>query len=266
MRPRFDGAVVGDRDLVVRRQIARHARRPEQLAVEAPLHERVHVAEELQRLPLRALRRRHELGQRFGIVGGDVRVSQRRAERARMRPRATTRPRPSRASSPSRRRASHGGSSSARPPSRSHSRRAANGPPTAGDRDGRPSAHAATNLTIGRAHYRLAQLPIEPIQRRFKRTSLRSSRFEGGARHDGAEDAPDSASRPCCCHWPSVPHTRFVAGRASSRAAITRTKSCVSAASRCPCRRVFRSGATSSDFGRVVPGVVEESRDRGVDV
>jgi hypothetical protein len=55
--------VVRDRDLVVGRQLARHARRPQQLAVEAPLNEGVHIAKELQRLPLGPLRRRHELGQ-----------------------------------------------------------------------------------------------------------------------------------------------------------------------------------------------------------
>jgi hypothetical protein len=79
-------AVVGDRNVVVGRQLARHAGRPQQLAIEPPLDERMQVAEKLQRLPLGSLRRRDELRERFGIIGGYVRMGQRCAECRGVRP------------------------------------------------------------------------------------------------------------------------------------------------------------------------------------
>ena len=84
--PRVRRAVVRDRDLAVRIERAGHARGPEQLAVEPAMRERVQVAEKLQRLPVALLRRGDELGQRLGVVGGEIGMSQRRAERTRMGP------------------------------------------------------------------------------------------------------------------------------------------------------------------------------------
>src|SRR6185503_13536569 len=72
-------AVIRDRNLVATAECARHAGRPQQLAPEPAMDEGVHVAEELQRLPRAVLRWRHELRERFGVIGGDVRMGERRA-------------------------------------------------------------------------------------------------------------------------------------------------------------------------------------------
>ena len=78
-------AVVRDRDLGVAAEHAGHARDPEQLVAELPIDELVDVAEVLLEFPGPVERRCHELDQGFRVVGRDVRMGQRRAERARMR-------------------------------------------------------------------------------------------------------------------------------------------------------------------------------------
>ena len=70
--------------LVVAFDVARHAGRPEPFAVQVAVDELVQVQQVLQQLPARAEGRRHQLDQRFGVIGGDVLVGQRRAQRGRM--------------------------------------------------------------------------------------------------------------------------------------------------------------------------------------
>ena len=78
-------AVAGDRDLGVVLDPAGHAGRPEQFLAQLAVDELVDVAEVLLQFPGARERRRHELDQGFRVVGRDVRVGQRRAERRRMR-------------------------------------------------------------------------------------------------------------------------------------------------------------------------------------
>ena len=80
------GAVVGNRDVAIVAHRAGHTHGPQQFLVGNLLAgELVHVDEKLQHFPGVALRRRHELEQRFGIVGGDPGVGQRRAQGLRVR-------------------------------------------------------------------------------------------------------------------------------------------------------------------------------------
>jgi hypothetical protein len=83
--PDVGGPVARDRDLGIAAQHAGHARDPEQLVAEVAVDELVDVAEVLRQLPGLGEGRRDELDQRLGIVGGDVRVRQRRAKRRRVR-------------------------------------------------------------------------------------------------------------------------------------------------------------------------------------
>jgi hypothetical protein len=64
---------------------ARHRRRPQQLIAQVRIDELMQVAQVLQQFLVVVEGRRDQLDQRFGIVGGDVRIGQRRAQRARMR-------------------------------------------------------------------------------------------------------------------------------------------------------------------------------------
>src|SRR5579859_4875746 len=64
---------------------ARHAGRPQQFIAQMTVDELVYVAKILQQLPALEERRSHELDQRFGKVGGDVVVGERRAQSGRMR-------------------------------------------------------------------------------------------------------------------------------------------------------------------------------------
>ena len=64
---------------------ARHRRRPQQLLAQVRIDELVQVAQVLQQFLVVVEGRRDQLGQRFRIVGGDVRIGQRRAQRARVR-------------------------------------------------------------------------------------------------------------------------------------------------------------------------------------
>ena len=73
-------AVLGDRDALLALDGARHAGRPEQLVVQVAVDELVQVAEVLQQLPGVRERRRDQLDQRLGVVGGDVLVGQGRPE------------------------------------------------------------------------------------------------------------------------------------------------------------------------------------------
>ena len=56
---------------------------PQQLVAQVLVDELVQVEQVLQQLPARAERRRDQLDQRLGIVGGDVLVGERRTQRAR---------------------------------------------------------------------------------------------------------------------------------------------------------------------------------------
>ena len=76
--------VFGDRDALVALDRARHAGRPEQLVAQVPIDELVQVAEVLGQFPGLGKGRRHQLDQRLGIVGRDVLVGQRRAQRLRV--------------------------------------------------------------------------------------------------------------------------------------------------------------------------------------
>ena len=78
-------AVAGNRDLAVVLDPAGHAGRPQHLVAELAVDELVDVAEVLLELPGTRERRRDELDQGFRVVGRDVRVGQRRAERSRVR-------------------------------------------------------------------------------------------------------------------------------------------------------------------------------------
>ena len=78
-------AVLGDRNAGVAVDDRRHRRRPQQLIAEVLVDELVQVEQVLQQLPGSAEGRRDQLDQRLGIVGGDVLVGERRAQRARMR-------------------------------------------------------------------------------------------------------------------------------------------------------------------------------------
>ena len=82
---------------------ARHAGRPQQLVVQVPVDELMDVAQILQQFPGLAERRGDQLDQRFGKIGGDVLVGERRAQRGRVRSLLRFRPRATRAATPSRR-------------------------------------------------------------------------------------------------------------------------------------------------------------------
>ncbi len=86
----LDATLVGiaetrDRHLLLPAHDAGHRGCPKQLILQVCVHELVQVAEVLQQLLIVVEGRRDQLDQRFGIVGGDVRIGQRRAERMRMR-------------------------------------------------------------------------------------------------------------------------------------------------------------------------------------
>ena len=74
--------IFGDRDTGLAGENARHARRPQQLSADARLHEAVNLVQERQGRFCSSQRRGNEFQQRFGIIGGDERMSQRRAKRA----------------------------------------------------------------------------------------------------------------------------------------------------------------------------------------
>ena len=97
-------------------------------------------------------------------------------------------------------------------------------------------------------------------------TKLRSPLYEEVLVPMAPKTLRDSRSRPCCCCWPSLPRTRFAAGRASSRAAITRTKSCGFAASPRRCRRGSRSAAYVSRLRARLSRRRGRGRDRRVDL
>ncbi len=78
-------AVSRERYVRVSRQTARHARAPEQLVAELLVDKLVYVADDLQRLPGAAERRRDELEQRLGKIGRDEAIGQRGAEACRVR-------------------------------------------------------------------------------------------------------------------------------------------------------------------------------------
>ena len=78
-------AVLRDRDARVAIDRARHLGGPQQLVAEVLVDELVQVEQVLQQLPGRAESRRDQLDQRFGIIGGDVLVRERRAEARGMR-------------------------------------------------------------------------------------------------------------------------------------------------------------------------------------
>ncbi|MCY1293713.1 hypothetical protein D9M70_429810 [compost metagenome] len=74
------GAVVRDGDVFLRRQAAGHGRAPEQFVAELVQGEAVDLLQVRQGLRRIDLGRRDELQQRFGIVRGDLRMGQRRAQ------------------------------------------------------------------------------------------------------------------------------------------------------------------------------------------
>src|SRR5690606_644349 len=78
-------SVASDRNALLAFEYAGHARGPQQLRAEMAVDELMQIAQILQQLPGLGKRGRDELDQRFGIVGRDVLVSQRRTERRRMR-------------------------------------------------------------------------------------------------------------------------------------------------------------------------------------
>src|SRR5581483_10610225 len=82
--PDVRAAVVGDRDVFVTRDRARHAGRPQQLAAQVAVDELVQVEKVLQQLPRGREGGGDELDQSLGIVGRDVLAGQRRAERVRV--------------------------------------------------------------------------------------------------------------------------------------------------------------------------------------
>ena len=73
-------AVLGDRDALVALDGAGHAGRPQQLVADVAVDELVQVAEVLGQLPGLGERRRDQLDQRLGVVGGQVLVAERRAQ------------------------------------------------------------------------------------------------------------------------------------------------------------------------------------------
>ncbi len=78
-------AVIGDRDLVVGRQQARHRVVPQHLVAERCIDVAMQIVEALERERGVALGGRDQFDQRFGIVGRQRRMRERRTERARMR-------------------------------------------------------------------------------------------------------------------------------------------------------------------------------------
>ena len=78
--PDVRAAVLRQRDVLVALDGARHAGRPQQLLAQVAVDELVQVEQILQQLPALRERRRHQLDQRLGIVGGDVLVGERGAE------------------------------------------------------------------------------------------------------------------------------------------------------------------------------------------
>jgi hypothetical protein len=78
-------AVLRDRDAFVPLDGARHAGRPEQFLIHALVHEAVQVAEVLEEFPALGKGWRDQLDQRFGVVGRDVLVGERRPQRLRVR-------------------------------------------------------------------------------------------------------------------------------------------------------------------------------------
>ena len=73
-------SVAGDGDRLVARDLAGHARRPEQLVADVAGHEAMETAEIARDLGPVVERRRHELEQRLGVVRGEPRVGERGAE------------------------------------------------------------------------------------------------------------------------------------------------------------------------------------------
>jgi hypothetical protein len=77
--------VVRDRDFFIGTHDARHARRPQQLAVaKVSMYERVQVTEKLHSFPIGLVWRRDEFEQRLGVIGRQIRVCQSRGEFARV--------------------------------------------------------------------------------------------------------------------------------------------------------------------------------------
>src|SRR5207302_8551528 len=79
------GAVAPDRDLVVRREVGRHARAPQDLLADVAVDDLVDPGELLQARVDAVVHSGDQLELRLAEVGGDVRVRERRAERRRVR-------------------------------------------------------------------------------------------------------------------------------------------------------------------------------------
>ena len=85
MRPMFDLPNCAIGMLASPSMMRRHRRGPQQFIAQVLVDELVQVEQVLQQLPRGAEGGRHQLDQRLGIVGGDVLVGERRAQRPRMR-------------------------------------------------------------------------------------------------------------------------------------------------------------------------------------
>ena len=82
--PDIGRPVPGDRYVLIGPDIAGHARCPEELIAERAVDELVQIRQVLQELPAGVEGRRDKLDQAFRIVGRDVAIGKRRAERLRM--------------------------------------------------------------------------------------------------------------------------------------------------------------------------------------
>ena len=78
--PDIRAAELRQRNAGIALEGAGHAGRPQQFLAQMPVHELMDVAQVLQQLPCFAERRGHQLDQRFGIVGSDVLVGERRSQ------------------------------------------------------------------------------------------------------------------------------------------------------------------------------------------
>ena len=86
-------AVLGQRDARVAIERAGHAGGPQQFVINVPVGELVQVQQVLQQLPGLGHRRCDQFEQGLGVVGRDLRIGQRRAERCRVRRRGNAAPR-----------------------------------------------------------------------------------------------------------------------------------------------------------------------------